>query len=39
VLAGTVLLWWILAPALLVLGLTDTLVDWRLRLARAAGKP
>ena len=39
VLLGTVLLWWILAPALLVLGLTDTLVDWRLRLARAAGKP
>ena len=38
-LIGTLLLWWILAPALLVLGLTDTLVDWRLRLARAAGKP
>ena len=39
VLVGTVLLWWILAPALVVLGLTDTLVDWRVRLARAVGKP
>jgi len=31
---GTALLWWLLAPAALLLGLTDTLVDWRLRLAR-----
>ena len=33
-LVGTALLWWLLAPAALLLGLTDTLVDWRLRLAR-----
>ncbi len=35
---GAALLWWLLAPAALLLGLTDTLVDWRLRLARAAPK-
>ena len=36
IVVGTALLWWLLAPAALLLGLTDTLVDWRLRLARAA---
>jgi len=35
----TVFLWPVVGAAALALGLTDTLVDWRLRLARAAGKP
>jgi len=35
----TVFLMPVVAAAALALGLTDTLIDWRLRLARAAGKP
>jgi hypothetical protein len=38
VVLGAALLWWLLAPAALVVGLTDTLVDWRHRLARSVPK-